>query len=57
MELRIDDIELGLNCCVLLRMKDADREEDWLPGALLPAHQQGVRRKHAVTSQEPHTAC
>lgn len=40
----MDDIELGLNCCVLLRMKDADREEDWLPGALLPAHHGGGRK-------------
>jgi hypothetical protein len=56
MELRMDDIELGLNCCVLLRMNDADREEDWFPGALVPAHQQGVQRQHDRTSQELHTA-
>ena len=32
--LRMDDTELGLKCCVLLRMNDADREDDWLPDAL-----------------------
>lgn len=56
MELRMEDMELGLNCCVLLRMKEADSDDDWLPGPLpLPAQQQ--HRSRAMHDAGVRGAC
>lgn len=44
----MDDTLLGLNCCVLLRMNDADSDDDWFPAPLWPASTENALKGYNV---------